>query len=174
MAAVQPCSRASTVSGPPAPCNGVCSAVRPHLTRPRHCPLQTKPFVGCKVVAPLRAARAGARQAIVCAGETCSRRPGGMRGCAGCSAGAESGGSGRRGLYREARNCHLTLLFHPLLPAAAAVAAPEVRSMGADRWNDTYYPTGADAANVNKQVGWVGAVHYLASLHMFACHAWCT
>ncbi|KAL4451561.1 hypothetical protein ABPG75_007223 [Micractinium tetrahymenae] len=32
-----------------------------------------------------------------------------------------------------------------------AAAALEIKSLGADKWNDTYYPTAADAANVNKQ-----------------------
>ncbi|KAL4428834.1 hypothetical protein ABPG77_005272 [Micractinium sp. CCAP 211/92] len=35
-------------------------------------------------------------------------------------------------------------------PVCAAAAA-EIKSLGADKWNDTYYPTAADAANVNKQ-----------------------
>jgi hypothetical protein len=29
-------------------------------------------------------------------------------------------------------------------------AGPKIQRMGRDRWNDSYYPTGADAAAVNK------------------------
>lgn len=31
------------------------------------------------------------------------------------------------------------------------VAAASVESLGRDKWNDTYYPTGSDAANVHKK-----------------------
>lgn len=34
--------------------------------------------------------------------------------------------------------------------AVPASAAAELQSLGADKWNDSYYPTGADAANVHK------------------------
>jgi hypothetical protein len=27
----------------------------------------------------------------------------------------------------------------------------EIKKMGVDKWNDTYYPTAADASNVTKQ-----------------------
>ncbi|PRW20835.1 50S ribosomal chloroplastic [Chlorella sorokiniana] len=47
----------------------------------------------------------------------------------------------------------------PLRPARAearqtivcAAATAEIKSLGPDRWNDTYYPSGSDAANVHKQ-----------------------
>lgn len=38
-------------------------------------------------------------------------------------------------------------------PPATAPAAAEIQSLGADKWNTSYYPTGADAAANHKQVG---------------------
>lgn len=35
--------------------------------------------------------------------------------------------------------------------SCVAAAVAEIKSLGPDRWNDTYYPTAADAANVHKQ-----------------------
>lgn len=48
-------------------------------------------------------------------------------------------------------------LIRSPLPCSAAAAA-EIKSLGADKWNDTYYPTAADAANVNKQ--WCVLLHH--------------
>ena len=48
-------------------------------------------------------------------------------------------------------------------PAAATV---EIKKMGVDKWNDTYYPTAADASNVTKQwcVRWSRACPALPAL----------
>jgi large subunit ribosomal protein L13 len=35
-------------------------------------------------------------------------------------------------------------------PRRAAAATAELKSLGPDKWNDSFYPTGADAANVRK------------------------
>lgn len=43
--------------------------------------------------------------------------------------------------------------------ACSAAAVAEIKSLGPDRWNDTYYPTAADAANVHKQ--WCAACRRL-------------
>lgn len=68
-----------------------------------------------------------------------------MRGAGGWAAGparaAWAGGSD--GSRRGAHSCS------PARSHAAATA--EIKSLGPDRWNDTYYPSGSDAANVHKQ-----------------------
>lgn len=98
--------------------------------------LQAKSFAGSKV-APFRPQRAVARQqsAIVCAGETCSRLRCPMRGP------LTQAATGRH-------CCRCTPLINLSLHAAATA---ELKKMGPDLWNDTYYPTASDAANVFKQ-----------------------
>lgn len=67
---------------------------------------------------------------------------------------------GRSGPLRRA---HGWLAF---LCSAAATA--EIKSLGPDRWNDTYYPSGADAANVHKQ--WCAAASWEADGLLLLLH----
>lgn len=58
---------------------------------------------------------------------------------------------GKRWNYRilSSRGPHVLHVTHTLSFSTLA-AATEVKSLGPDKWNDTYYPTGSDVANVHK------------------------
>ncbi len=51
---------------------------------------------------------------------------------------------------------------------SCAAATAEIKSLGPDRWNDTYYPSGADAANVHKQ--WCAAASWEADGLLLLLH----
>lgn len=104
-------------------------------------PLQSS-FAG-RQLAPFRAQRVEARRqaAPVCAGAA-GRLGVWQNGSSGLAVDRRGAAASRRlGLCRKPAS----------LSSVPAAAAAEIKSLGADKWNDTYYPTAADAANVNKQ-----------------------
>ena len=151
MAVTAPCSRASSsvsASGArlrAALCPVCC--VGTLVTSPGPSPLQSA-FAG-RQLAPFRLLRAEARRqaAPVCAGERRAARAAQCVVARPAAARRHSGKAAAAAAARAAGRTQLTIS----LPTRRAAATAEIKSMGVDKWNDTYYPTAADAANVNKQ-----------------------